>query len=454
MRRWFLVWLVAAPVLASATSETRVDLDHPRLLLTGRRLRLLRRERERDSMRWRQFAALIQGNARMPEPGFAQALYYQVAGDKSRGRAAVEWALSAQDADLRQMALVFDWCQDLLYGEESTKLVEKLQTGLKRPAKDDDIGLVAGQVLAAIALAGHVPEGPEAKLGETLRTWWAERVAGKLETRKFHVPRRQLYAFFEMLHAVRDNLGVDLREAAPSYFTELPAYLLLSYFPAPFEGGETEYRIPAFGRPAAPDVELASLSRAAELAMVAYDANAPATQFLQGWLIRDRFLLRAPFGAPYEFLWANPYQPGLSVYHMPLYFHEPKSGTLFIRSSWEEDARWFGLEGGVMQLFENGRAMAVDPQRSGMGLQFGSIAVAFSPVQMAFPVQASEDQPRILFVVGLQPFCEYRVHVSDGTEVTEAADAGGVMMLKFPQGSRLAVRVSPIEGSADQRRPR
>ena len=44
--------------------------------------------------------------------------------------------------------------------------------------------------------------------------------------------------------------------------------------------------------------------------MVAYDVNAPQTQVLQGWLMHDRFILRGPFGAPYEFLWANPTSPG------------------------------------------------------------------------------------------------------------------------------------------------
>ena len=43
--------------------------------------------------------------------------------------------------------------------------------------------------------------------------------------------------------------------------------------------------------------------------MVAFDNNALGNQFLQGWLIQDRFLMMNAFGAPYEFLWANPYQP-------------------------------------------------------------------------------------------------------------------------------------------------
>ena len=72
-----------------AADPVVVSGDHPRLFLRAGRLRLLRRERERHSMRWQQFEALISGRAPMPEPGFAQALYYQVSGTRAAGRRAV-----------------------------------------------------------------------------------------------------------------------------------------------------------------------------------------------------------------------------------------------------------------------------------------------------------------------------------------------------------------------------
>src|ERR1019366_6911056 len=90
-----------------------VSSDHPRLFLRPARLRLLKRERERASARWQQFDALLAANAPMPEPGMAPALYYQISGNAAAGRQAVAWALGPGD-DLRQLALVFDWCQDLL----------------------------------------------------------------------------------------------------------------------------------------------------------------------------------------------------------------------------------------------------------------------------------------------------------------------------------------------------
>src|SRR5450759_585762 len=70
-----------------------VSTEHPRLFLRPARLRLLKRERERTSMRWQQFESLIAGGAPLPEPGFALAFYYSVSGDAVAGRRAVAWAL-------------------------------------------------------------------------------------------------------------------------------------------------------------------------------------------------------------------------------------------------------------------------------------------------------------------------------------------------------------------------
>src|ERR1035438_3588627 len=110
-----------------------VSTEHPRLLLRPARLRLLRRERERTSMRWQQFFTLMARHAPMPEPGLAQALYYQVAEDADAGRAAIAWALGA-DADLRQQALVFDWCQDLLSETQKRDLTTRMVKGMTQTA--------------------------------------------------------------------------------------------------------------------------------------------------------------------------------------------------------------------------------------------------------------------------------------------------------------------------------
>src|SRR5579864_9330950 len=112
--------ILAAP-LAAQTSEESLDVytEHPRLFLNAQRLRLLKRERERRTTRWLQFETLVTGKAVMPEPGFANALYYQVSGDRQYAGLAIRWALGSAATDLRQLALVFDWCQDALTEQQS-----------------------------------------------------------------------------------------------------------------------------------------------------------------------------------------------------------------------------------------------------------------------------------------------------------------------------------------------
>jgi len=78
-----------AAVPAGSEEPVVVFTEHPRLFLRPARLRLIQRERERTSMRWQQFDAYVAGEAPLPEPGFAQALYYQALGNMAAGRRAV-----------------------------------------------------------------------------------------------------------------------------------------------------------------------------------------------------------------------------------------------------------------------------------------------------------------------------------------------------------------------------
>ena len=99
----------------------------------------------------------------------------------------------------------------------------------------------------------------------------------------------------------------------------------------------------------------------------------------QGWLMDDHFLMRGPFGISYEFLWANPYQPGLSYYHVPLIYHSPDFGKLFIRSGWEDSAEWFGFFDGTMQMFREGHLMALHAALGTEPLSLKEAVVCFGP---------------------------------------------------------------------------
>jgi len=415
-----------------------VSSEHPRLFLRPARLRLLKRERERASARWQQFDALLAGNAAMPEPGLAQALDYQVSGNAAAGRQAVAWALGP-GGDLRQLALVFDWCQDLLSETQRRDLAARLEKGMAAAGADESMAAVRSRVLAAVALFDHVPQAPERELERVVRNWWNGKMAPALENGRGVVARDDAYPLFELLHAMRDNTMLDLRERCPRFFKDFPIEHLVSHYPAVYEAPENEYRIGPPLKPDQPDLRLAALSRAAELAMVAYDANAAESQLLQGWLMHDQFMLRGTFGAPYEFLWANPYQPGLSYYLVPLVYHNPDFGRLFVRSSWEDDARWFGYFDGVAQMFADGRLTAVNPRSVVAPISLEEAVVSLGPGARKFRVAL--DQEKAVFIVGLEPRRTYQVEIDDEEVLEAVTDSGGILEMDLPRGKEAGVRI-------------
>jgi hypothetical protein len=415
-----------------------VSTEHPRLLLRPARLRLLRRERERASARWEQFQLFLAGHAAMPEPGFAKALYYQVAGDAAAGREAVAWALGP-NTDLRQLALVYDWCQDLLDETQQRSLSARLGRGIADTAGNDAIPAVRSRVMAAVALFDHVPQIPRQELERVVRGWWTGKMAPALAAGRGVVAREDAYALYELLHVLRDNTNLDLRESARPFFRGFPTEHLVSYYPAPYEAPENSYYIGTARRTGEPDLRAAALSRAAELAMVAFDANAADTQLLQGWLMHDRYSLAGAFGAPYEFLWANPYQPGLSYDHAPMVWHNSDFGRLFIRSDWEDTADWFGSFDGVMQVFRNGRVTPVDAARPPAPLLLRQAAVCFGQASRRFRVTV--DEGGAVFIVGLEPRHAYQVEVDDEQMFEADSDAGGILELEVPPGKETGVRI-------------
>jgi hypothetical protein len=432
-------FLLLFPLLASLgfaqdvyDEDFHLFTDAPRLLLTKQRLRLLQRERERQSMRWLQFETLISRGAPMPEQGLAWALHYQVAKNQPSGRKAVEWALDDKHTDARQLALIFDWCTPLLSKLQAERIAAKLEKSLAA-GNSGDLVKQNGRTLAAIALGDRLPDQGEAVLKGIVQQWWRAGVAKKPLT----IPREQIYLLYEMMHAIRDNLKIDLREGAFAYFKTLPTDHLVGHYPGPFEAAENEYRVPVYVRDGDPDLTDAVFSRAAELAMVAYDTNAADTQYLQGWLMQDRFLMRGALGALYEFLWANPYQPGLSYFQMPLVYHDALSGHVFARSSWDEDATWIGFFDGHLQLFRDGRIESLRPGATIQAIHIGD-AVLMSGRDPEWKFRADGEA---LFVLGLTPKTFYDVEI-DNEELSEfETDNGGTLVIALPGGAELGGRL-------------
>ena len=434
----------APPSAAAAEDPVVVTVDHPRLFLRPARLRLLRRERERVSVRWQQFDGFISADAPLPESAFAQALYYQVSGNAAVGRKAVAWALGP-GTDLRQMALVFDWCQNLLSDADRRALIARIEQRMAQTAGDESIPAVRSLALAAIALFDDAPQIPNRELQRIARTWWEHKMAPALNSGQSVMPRDDAYALWELLHAVRDGANLDLRESSRKFFKEYPIEHLMSYYPAPFPGEDNDYRIGVMTQSGDPDLRQATLSRAADLAMVAYDTNAEESQYLQGWLMHDHFMLRSAFGAPYEFLWANPYQPGLSFTHVPLIYHSEVSGHLFVRSDWDDTAQWFGYLDGTAQLFREGRRISINVKAPAEPLSLASAVIAWGSTAPKLRAQLGPDQHDVI-LVGLLPSRAYQVEVDDEEVFEQTTDSGGVLVMDVPPGKEIGVRVRPAPG--------
>ena len=437
MTRPLLLLFTALAGLGAQTFEYNgdylTDAAHPRLFLPARRAKLLARETTRDALRWVQFSTFIRGNVKMPEPGFALSLYYVATQSQEHGRQAVEWALSAAATDLRQLAIVFDWCQPLLKPEESKALVTKIEGLLTKTAAAQDLPAVRDRVVAALAISGHTESAPHTRyIKPAVEVWWKARIVEPIQKGATPIDLRDHLPLLELLHALRDNLEIDLRETAKKHFAFLPVYHLLAHYPAPFPGAENEYRVPLMKTHGEPDPREMARSRAAALAMVAYDNNAQEMQFLQGWLIQDRFLLRSTYGIPYEFLWANPYQPGLSFHYLPNVFHDSASGRLIIRSTWEDDAVWYYQAGGVVQMFREGRVINMKQEQIDKQIDMGNTILLPSNLSSKFDVN-SGDSVLHYYVVGLTPAGRYELEVDDEEMREVKTDPGGVLELNFPK---------------------
>lgn len=441
---WFLSSAAAQPrapviVPAGADEPVAVFIDHPRLFLRPQRLRLLTRERERASVRWQQFDGFLSAEAPLPEPGFAQALYYQVSGNTAAGERAIAWALGP-GTDLRQLALVFDWCQKLLSESQRRALAARIRERMEATAGDDSIPAVRSRVLAAVALFDHLPDIPNRELDRVVRNWWGAKMAPAVAAGRSVVPREDAYALWELLHAIRDSTNIDLRESSPPFFKAFPIEHLMSYYPAAFRGEDNDFRVGVSEKAGEPDLQQATLSRAADLAMVAFDTNAEESQYLQGWLMHDNFMLRSTMGAPYEFLWANQYQPGLSFTLLPLIFHNPESGHLFVRSDWDDGAAWFGYFDGVAQLFRDGHRTLLHAAGANAPIRFPGAVIFLGPGGMKFQLTLDEEQEAVI-LAGLTPRHTYRVEIDDEELFEAATDAAGILVLDLVRGKEVGVRL-------------
>jgi hypothetical protein len=89
-------------------------------VLTPQRLHRLRLEKDRQTIRWGNFASRVETVPDSSQRGFELALYYAVTQDEQWGKEAVAWAVSHPN-DARQRAIVANWCGDLVSTEQRSQ---------------------------------------------------------------------------------------------------------------------------------------------------------------------------------------------------------------------------------------------------------------------------------------------------------------------------------------------
>ena len=436
----FLLGLIAFAGSLGAQADFRVYTDHPRLFLEPDRLQRLVRDVERETPRWLRLADLLAAEAPMPEAAVAQALAFRVANDEARGRRAVEQMLLRAKAGtlgdpgvLRQAALVFDWCYELLNDEELTTLAKAMgaQAELQSQLAGTELGRVRDGLLASVALAGDW-EGAEPAIGSFLENQWKQDLVPLLQAGELTDYGEDLIALLEISHAVRRNLERDLWRDVPLVFRSLPDVRILQYTDETAETEEGRVRLRVLPETDEPEHE-AMLGRIAEMMLVAYDSNARPFQFLQGWLRNDSLTLTGLTGTLYEFLWINPYLPGLSPSSGLLTAHDEVRGRIFARQGWDEDDLWLGYWDGRLRLIAGGELMEVSVSDKQAPLLFPGVSVVLPEMDTKIDVAISEPAMAIfptIYLVGLKEGRGYNVRVQKQDWRLVTAERGGIVVIR------------------------
>ena len=279
--------------------------DGPHLLLTGKRLHRLKLDSGRRTERWVNFERRVKTVPDSPERGFELALYSAVTGEASSCIDAWKW-VSAHPSEYRQRAIVVDWCRATLDGSTMKNVALPPASDAGRPFSH-----------ARDLLFSQIARGEATR--ESVQAQWSH-----LLPLIQHDPRSclaEFYALFEFLDAARQSFRSDLRQDDAHLFANLPYVFLLSLKPGELEN-------PGW------------LTRAGGLMMVNLDPNLQGSSFVQGWALEDPKMVREGPGVAYEFLWANPYLPGLGYYNMDPWTYDAPSGLLIARESWDADSCW------------------------------------------------------------------------------------------------------------------
>ena len=424
------------PGVLAGQTEYKVYTDHPRIWLESRRVQRLRKDVQRESERWRKLRRLIEADVVFPEEPLVRALQFQAAGDEQAGSEAVAWVMEksvegfGDPADLRLAAVVFDWCYSLLTPAQRKTVAGWMAESAAALADQADLDLpdFRSAVLVLTAIAGDWEQSP-AVIESLMERHWKPRLFPAVEQGDVLDHPAGLAALAEFAHVARHNFEIELWDGSSSFFLGLPLVSILQYYPGFVETPEGFFRQAATPVAKSPDlIQDSSFRRIAEMIFVAYENTVRTYPFLQGWLRHDSYTLVSPLGAPYEFIWVNPYLPGLSYFSAPLVVYDRLRGRIFARAGWQDDDLWVGYLDGEFQVFADGERHVIRPEDKQAPLVFPGAAVVLARVPMSFRVTIPEGQA--IYLVGLMEGQTYQVRVNRSRFLDYQAGRRGIIALE------------------------
>jgi len=391
--RLIVIALAAAFLVLCGVMRADDGENHsPQLLLTPKLLRRLQRDRTRQTVRWLNFEKRVESAPQSPERGFELALFYAVTRDETRGKEAVSWALAHQ-SETRQVALVVDWARDVMSAEQEQKLIKGPQS--LTMSTPPTAPVVRDSLFRAVLQGAFDQNLLERENRYILK-----------DLHKSHtVDPASLYAAVEYLMVLRNVKHMDLRDADPGFFANLPKTLLLGLKPKEVE--RPDWRV-----------------HAAALALVTLDPNLESSGYLQAWAMEDSQMIHEGPGVAYEFLWADPYLPGIAYQNMDPWIYDP-AGSLFARVGWEPDACWISVA--------RGRFDQQNCPAQGLPTTFGTLHLLVLQANCAeLPVRARNET---VLLWKLKPGAEL-VHEHDRRRIQGTADAAGMWLVPNDTGGR------------------
>ena len=456
MRLYLLTALVAfAPGILLGQTEYKVYTSHPRLWLEGRQLTRLQKDVGRDSERWRNLQRLVKAEVEFPEEPLVRALLFQVADDEESGRKAIAWALAeaksgkfAEPENLRLGAVVFDWCYELLSDEQRGLLAEALYSAAEALSGRTDIGLTGLRSgITALIAVGEDRAGYERVVQTFMKDHWERLVLPALRGGELLAAGAELVALGEISHIARHNFEIEIWGQASDVFKTLPLRMMFAVSPQPLRTEEGIFRVPVGTDPSQAVIE-GTRNRIAAMIFVAYENTLADYQFLQGWVRHDAYTLFTPLGAVYEFLWVNPYLPGLSYFSAPLVFHDEFEGRIYARTGWQEEDMWAGYSNGRLRIVAEGEEHLIGLEDQQAPLVFPGAAIIYGEPPLSF--NGSIPDGKAIYVVGLKEGAGYEVRVNRSRAREQYAGKGGVLVIhdrpdrKLPEidwESRVRLRV-------------